>query len=269
MNSEIKKILMGLGVIVGLAAITTFLFIAADLDLPSVNKRDTVLSEAETTKQSSAFTPRALNSQQPKTNPKPPKIVRASSQEIRALEKQMKDFNLPSKVKKELITALKRNGLEEKGAKGPLDEQELVEAGLSLRQIARSGLSKEAVNINSGYRVEDEDFDNMLKASLYSVEADSLQARQLKSAALASLGFSSLAEHNYHQAEKAFKSFISDYPDTESAPMVRLEYCRLLLEQGRIQEAKVAVDEVISLYSNDQEFVNLAQGLKAQIQNDE
>lgn len=267
MNSEIKKILIGLGVIVGLAAITTFLFIAADLDLPSINKRDTALNEAKTTKKSSALEPIALNSKQPETNPKTPKIVRASSQEISTLEKQMKDFNLPSKLKKEFLTALKRNGLEEKGTKGPLDEQELVEAGLSPRQIARSGLSKEAVNINSGYRAEDKDFDKMLAAILSGQGVNSSQAKALNSEALAALGFSSLAEYKYDRAEKSFQAFIEHYDNTKAAPMVRLEYCRLLLEQGRIQEARVAVDEVISLYSNDREFVSLAKGLKAQIQN--
>ena len=186
-----------------------------------------------------------------------------SPAKIADAEKYAKEFNMPEDIKNEFLAALE--GAEEVADSQDVTDEELNEAGLSLAKISETVVAPGMENITAGYSVNDKDFDEMVSACLPSGNEDSDLAT-LKSQALATIGLSAAAEQRYEQAEKAFTNLINNYPDEEPTQMARLEYANLLSEQGRADEAKQAVDEAITINSDDDEYVSMASNLKQRIE---
>jgi len=182
---------------------------------------------------------------------------------------ELKGFGLPQELEAEIRAAAEEGDLEREWAYGPVAKEEIEEAGLAPSQIAKLSLDKKSQNMLAGYRVSGPDFDKMFKASLPAAGAESNQAQDLKAQVLASIGFSALEEFRLDKAEKAFESLIRNYPESESAPAVSLEYARLLSEQGRDSEARAVISDAVSRYGADEEFAALARGLEAAINDHE
>jgi len=178
-------------------------------------------------------------------------------------KKHMKEFDIPEDICDEFLSALE-NADEVISYSGSAAEGELTEAGMSLAQIRGTAVGDDMENITSGYGADDKNFDEMVSACLPAVNEDDDSAL-LKSEALATLGLSAASEHRYAQAERAFTSLINNYPEQASTQMARLEYSNILLEQGYVNEARQAVNEAITVNSNDIGYVSIANTLKQRI----
>lgn len=205
---------------------------------------------------------------QAKINPNIPRLIKISSQEITKIEEYAKEFNMPIALKEELLEAGAKGNIDTQWGENKLTEKELDEAGLSLKKIAKQKPDTKTANITAGYRVTARDFKKMVTASCLSQGVkDTEQTKELKSQALAELGFSALAEQNNEQAKQAFENFIENYPEMPQAPMINLEYALLFLEEGRRDEAWKIVDEAIHQNQNDKEFIAIADDLLEEIKN--
>lgn len=194
------------------------------------------------------------------------KPVKISSQEINKIEEYAKEFNMPVALKEELLEAGANGNIDTQWGENKVTEKELDDAGLSLNKIAKQKPDTKTANITAGYRVTARDFKKMVSASCPSQGVkDTDQAKELKSRALAELGFSALVEQNNEQAKQAFENFIENYPEMPQAPMINLEYALLLLEDDRRDEAWKIVDEAISKNQEDKEYLEIAQALIEEI----
>lgn len=192
------------------------------------------------------------------------------SQELALVQDWAEEFNLPAELTQELSEAVREGNIDSEWAREQISEEELRQTGLTAGQIAQSTLDSQGTNIVAGFKTSDKTLEEMFKACLPAEDAsDDEQTRILKSEALATVGFSAMKEYKYDQAEKAFKSLIRYYGNSEVTSMVRLEYGRLLFEQGRAAEAKEVIDEAIVQNRDDQEYVAIAEGLREKIEGDE
>jgi len=201
---------------------------------------------------------------------------RAKSQELSSQTEDLKEdtselmayleeFNLPSRLKKEIQEASQESDIDRDFSESSLSKEELEEAGLGVSQIAQSKINKENQNITAGYKVNNEAFGKIFKAALPKEGFESKQAQSLGAQALVNLGFSAFEQFELEEAEQAFEAVIKHYPQAESTAISYLEYARLLFEQGRLNEAQVVIAEAINKYSDDQEFVALAKKLEQTI----
>jgi len=192
-----------------------------------------------------------------------------SSDDIDKAESYAKEFNLPEDIREEFLDIIGEGEATSVQNDSAATDEELNEAGISSAQIAETLVGEEMENITSGYDVDDQNFDEMVSACLPTGINEASDSAALKSQALATMGFSAIAEYRYEQAEKAFTNLIQSYPDEEPTQMARLEYSNLLAEQGRTNEAKQVLNEATTINSSDNEYVSMANSLNQKIERSE
>jgi len=171
----------------------------------------------------------------------------------------MDEFDVPETLKNNLLDSAQKQTLSDDWADEKEVDEQLSEVELSLEQVAGSNLDSRSKNLTEGFSASDKAFNEMYEAALPLGENENSQTRELKSQALADLGFSAVSRLNHEQAEKVFTAVLAYYPETQSAPITQLEYAQLLLETDRPQEAIIQIDEAIDKHSRDAEFIKIAQ----------
>jgi len=234
---------------------TVFTPVMHENDMPAVEVSHEATSEAE---------PFKAVEKKPLMN-KP-----VSESEVTARE-YAKKFNIPKDIEEELIEIIRegkeaavlpdRRIADKKITKSPPNTDAYLLFGLE-----KPLLSKRMKNMVSGYSTKTEDFDKMVSACLPEIAYGDSDTATLKAHALSNMGFSALMEDRYEDAEKAFVVLIDNYPYEEVTQITRLEYSRLLLEQGRINEAEQAVNEAMALNSGNKEYTLMANSLKDRIE---
>ncbi|MCQ9205400.1 MAG: tetratricopeptide repeat protein [Omnitrophica bacterium] len=178
----------------------------------------------------------------------------------------MDEFDMPGTLKNNLLDSAQKQTLSDDWADEKEVDEQLSEVELSLEQVAGSNLDSRSKNLTEGFSASDKAFNEMYEAALPLGGNENSQTRELKSQALADLGFSAVSQLNHEQAEKAFTAVLAHYPETQSAPIIQLEYAQLLFETERPQEAIIQIDEAIDKHSRDAEFIKIAQELKDAIE---
>jgi outer membrane protein assembly factor BamD (BamD/ComL family) len=88
------------------------------------------------------------------------------------------------------------------------------------------------------------------------------QIATLTSDALATNGLMAMADLNYAKAQDAFSALLKYYPQSEEAPVVRLELARLMFEQNQPEAAQKLIDEAVSINAADSDYRQIAINLK-------
>ena len=192
-------------------------------------------------------------------------VVPAQITAKQPVEEYFKEFTLPPALKAKLLSAIRNGVINDAWGIGQISKDELRLAGFIPARLTQPLLDTRTKNITAGFSVAIQTFVENLNNTLPAKNAEDEQTRLLNSDALSAMGFSSLMEHNYTQAEEAFRALIRDYADTQPAPIVHLELARLVSSEGHPAEARQLVDKAVSLYSSDKEYINFAQSLKNEI----
>jgi tetratricopeptide (TPR) repeat protein len=199
------------------------------------------------------------------------------------IKEYIKEFGISEKMEQELLVAVRDGNLEEEKETQELTEEDVRKLKTIVRHLGASSIS-------AGYKVSDKTLDEIIKGPLEEEpdvppedpepkdpQPDPVPGPSKKpdglcrysSETLAMLGFSAMAALNYEEAEDLFRALLYCYPDSQEAPMVRLELARLLFEQGRINDAQQEVDEAIKRHDDDRKYVQMAEELRMVIEGDE
>lgn len=225
-------------------------------------KADTVISTHESEEQRSVG---RAGSQQEKQDPAEPLI----NNETATIESLADEFAIPADIRSELIEAAGNGTAEADWEESEISREDLSEARLGFSNLAGSGLERRAANVSAGYSLTEEGFAQLYEASLPTSDTDSEEEKGLKSDALTMLGVSAALSQESEKAESALRAVIDQYPDTEAAPVARLELSRMLAEEGRVDEAQQLLTEGITLHRDDPEYVEIAESLREEIESNE
>lgn len=226
---------------------------------------------------------------QPVHEPVKPAIPHVSVQEIKKPQDTLKyvieNFDLPREIKEDLIFAQ----IEEENSVA-LEPVGIAEVKAVVDQTRKTIISGRLQNCAAGYYLPDKKFQEILVSALpepaitdntdttpqqenianptepdasQSTQAQDNQVRILTSDALATLGLIAMSRLEYSQAQEAFQSLISYYPNAQETPIARLELARLMYEQNRWDEARKIVDEALVYYAEDNEYKEIALALNA------
>lgn len=217
-------------------------------------------------------------SQQVKSETQSLETTKISVDELNKVKVYAEEFNLPNDLKEELLAAA-RNPIEGSDSGDTKDTEEIPDKEVIFTHLIHFAENSKDNPVTAGHNLPEGISDEIIASSLpvetsrdeasQTIDGDSTDEKieGLKSEALATIGFLAMTEFNYGLAKKAFSTLLKYYPDSDQAPMVRLEFARLLLEEGQINKARDIVNEAIYLYREDKEYVQIAKDLREEIKN--